>query len=291
MQLTHTEKIECALRDRVFSLPGSRNKSWVGLYFASGSGVVRSSGEERSFNSTSLIWAPWAPEMSLSISAGGVGQYFTVSEESLANAIGHSTEASELRLVADRFIAVELGMNNPVHFDSERAFETIQRESQTSATGAASMIEAQLRVLLVLLLRNSPRLDAETSRIGRTSTVLQKFRQLVETHFRDRWTIRAYASEIGISSDRLHDLCTRNLDKTPSQLVHERMIYESRRMLETTTLSVDQLSGALGFRDTTYFSRFFKSKVGFPPATFRRNHLLQKSRQVSEPPTDFADWP
>ncbi len=292
MQLIHTERFECALRDRVFSLPPIRKKrSWVGIYFSSGSGLARSSAEELPFAANALIWAPWTSEMSLSISAGSVGQYFSVSEETLSSAIGHNAEASELRLLADRMISIEFSANDPASNQAEYAFQIIHRESQTHDTGAASMIEAQLRVLLVLLLRNMPKLEGVTGRFGRTASILQRFRQLVEIHFRDHWAIGAYASEIGISSDRLHDLCTRNLDKTPSQLVHERIVHEACRMLNSTTLSVDQLSGVLGFSDPTYFSRFFKAKVGLPPASFRRNNLRRKSRSDSEPLTYFADWP
>jgi len=290
--LIHAELFECALRDRVFSLPANRNKrSWIGVFFSSGSGIARWSAEEQTLSSNSLIWVPWTLEITLTISAGSVGQYFSVSENTLSNAIGHNTGSPELRLLADRFASVQFSENDPALLDVEHAFGIIQRETRSRAIGSVSMAEAHLRVILVLLLRCLPQLQTETSGAGRTAAILHSFRQLVETHFRDHWSIGAYASEVGISPDRLHDLCTRNLSKTPRQLVHERTVYEARRMLEMTTLTVDQLSGLLGFRDPTYFSRFFKARVGLPPASFRRNHLLRKSRQASGPTTDFADWP
>ena len=62
-------------------------------------------------------------------------------------------------------------------------------------------------------------------------------------------------------------------------------------MLENTTLSVEQLSGALGFRDVTYFSRFFRTRVGLPPATYRRNAISGSDPAIPQGAERFADWP
>jgi len=121
--------------------------------------------------------------------------------------------------------------------------------------------------------------------------VLQHFRQLLETHFRDHWPINRYASAIGVTPDRLHDLCRRHIGRAPSVLVQERMIHEARMMLENTAMSADLISAKIGFRDASHFSRFFKTRVGLPPVTYRTSVL--KSRQTDTPPPahSYTDWP
>jgi AraC family transcriptional activator of pobA len=286
------ENIHCALHDRVFSFPLRRDdRSWRGILLSAGSGAVRSSTGDLIFGAATLVWGPWTPDMSLWINAGSVGAHFAVSEDALSNAIGHNAESSELRLLADRLIAAQLDPESLAFNDCTGAFNLILREVETRQNGSVSMIHAQVRAILVLLWRNSSNPEISARSVGRTLAILGHFRQLVETHFRDHWPVRKYAENVGISPDRLHDICSKNLGKRPSQLVHERQIYEARMMLENTTLSVEQLSGALGFRDVTYFSRFFRHRVGVPPATYRRNATSDSAPETLQASERFADWP
>ncbi len=290
--MIQAQSIRCALHDRVFTLPIDREvRSWRGIFLTSGSGIIRAEDEELSFSATSLVCSPWSSEMSLWIGAGSVGAHFTVSGNSLSNAIGHNAESSELRLITDRLIAVQFEPDNSAMVDCSHAFDLILREFGARGSGSTSMIEAQVRAILVTLWRNTSSPDSAPKSIGRTQSILRHYRQLVETHFRDHWPISKYADKIGISPDRLHDICSRNLGKTPSQLLHERTMLEASTMLENTTLSVEQLASVLGFADSAYFSRFFRARAGLPPAKYRRKAVAGSDPELSNVLEGYADWP
>jgi hypothetical protein len=94
-------KLDCALHDRVFTL-GARHHdpSWRGIFQNSGSGTVLSDGDDLPLVAECLAWIPWSSDKSLRITAGSTGFHFALSDVSLANAIGHNAESSELRLLA-----------------------------------------------------------------------------------------------------------------------------------------------------------------------------------------------
>jgi len=57
---------------------------------------------------------------------------------------------------------------------------------------------------------------------------------------------------------------------TPLQLVIERRIEESKRLLKTTSWSIREISEAVGFESQAYFATQFRERVGVPPRDFRR---------------------
>lgn len=155
----------------------------------------------------------------------------------------------------------------------------------------ASIIEAHARIVTVLIWRHLSSGQADLDSARPNSRRLQVFRQLLEAHFRDRWTVADYASALGISPDRLHDLCRRALGKPPSLLIRERLIYEAKLLLERSTQSLDQIAAGLGFSDAPHFNKVFRAATGEPPGHYRKRR--QDLAVVHEDPVErsYADWP
>ena len=115
----------------------------------------------------------------------------------------------------------------------------------------------------------------------------QRFRQLVELHYRDNLGLDDYARMLGVARAHLHDACARAFGRPPQRLVHERLIAEARVRLRDTAQTAEQIAYGLGFRDPAYFSRFFSRRVGMSPGAYR------KASRVAPPqaPTSFSAWP
>ena len=58
-------------------------------------------------------------------------------------------------------------------------------------------------------------------------------------------------------------------EKTPLQVIQERIVLEARRMLFYTDKDVSEIGYELGFQDIQSFSRFFKNQEGLSPTDFR----------------------
>lgn len=286
------ERVQCALQNRVLGFgSGIAGRHRRAILLTAGGGMLTTGDDEVTLVSPCLAWVPWRQGRQLTIFAGGVGYQFAVGDEILVDAIGTNPESVDLRYLADRRVIASLENEADMLADCENAFDVIVRELHRPRNGSWTMMLAQVRAVLVFAWRLSGVEEFALRAQGESSRILQRFRQLVEMHFRDRWTVGAYARAIGISHDRLHDICRRELDRTPIQLIHERAAHEARLRLERSALSVEQVAGSLGFRDVGHFSRFFKAKVGLPPAAYRQRVALSLKRGDRGPQSNYADWP
>ena len=58
--------------------------------------------------------------------------------------------------------------------------------------------------------------------------------------------------------------------RRPMEYVHEIRIDEARRILESSSIAVDEVGFSVGYQDPTFFRRLFKRKTGLTPAAYRR---------------------
>lgn len=98
---------------------------------------------------------------------------------------------------------------------------------------------------------------------------LDRFRQLVEVHYRSHRDLAFYADALGMTPRTLARLTGARLGCTPMDLVHRRLASEARRLLRYTNATAAQVAGELGFEDPSYFSRFYVRMTGRRPAQDR----------------------
>ena len=254
--LVHADRVHCALQDRVLGLGQSRaERLWRAVLLTSGRGTVTTGEDIVLLAAPCLAWVPWRPGRELKIHAGGVGYQIAVDDQALVGAIGNEPESVDLRYLVDRRVVAVIENDPETIVDVENCFDVVVRELHRPRSGSLTMVQAQLCALLVILWRLSG------------------------------------VEAIGISPDRLHDICRRKLGRAPSQLIQERIIHEARQRLERSALTVEQVANSLGFRDVRHFSRFFKSKAGLPPATYRDRVVLPVGDDYKVSESSYADWP
>ncbi|MFU8864497.1 MAG: helix-turn-helix transcriptional regulator [Rhodobacterales bacterium] len=288
----HAEVIQCGLQDRVLGgLVNLHVRSWWVILLESGQVDISRDDGVSTVKGPALLWLPWDRSQRIRAKAGTVGGHLVMGETSLANAIGVKPEAVDLRVLAARAIHLPFEGRGSLHRDIISCFDLILREAAGNAPGSATVIEAQVRVMLVMLWRHAARPDDLQQARGSTSLILQQFRQTLETHFRDRWTVARYADTLNISSDRLHDICQRTLGRPPLQLIHERSAFEAQVLLERSSMTLEQIAEFLGFNSAAQFSSFFKGLRGIPPGAYRREVRSLKEKPGLRVSQSYADWP
>lgn len=154
-------------------------------------------------------------------------------------------------------------------------FDAIAREARTAgglATGAAAMsLLAALVVQVARVQRQAQDMhrDAEQAR-SRKAQRLERFRALLDAHFRERWPVDRYARALGVSAGQLGRLTRELLGVSPLDAINARVMHEAQRELVYSTLSIKQVAAQLGFDDEAYFGRFFKKHVGLQPTAYRQ---------------------
>jgi len=98
---------------------------------------------------------------------------------------------------------------------------------------------------------------------------LWRFRQLIEQHYSQHWTVARYARALALSATSLNRLCRGLTGSTASDVIQQRLMLECRRRLVYLPMSVAAIAAELGFKDPAYFSRFFRKHSGMAPSEFR----------------------
>ncbi len=103
--------------------------------------------------------------------------------------------------------------------------------------------------------------------------MVRHFSALVEKHFRVRHKVSDYAELMNKSPKTLSNVFNALGEKTPLQIIHDRIILEARKLLLFTDKSAKEISYELNFSDPVQFSRFFKNVCGVSPLDFKKNGL------------------
>jgi AraC-like DNA-binding protein len=99
--------------------------------------------------------------------------------------------------------------------------------------------------------------------------LLHRLKQLIEKYFRQEHQAAFYAQTLRTDIKKLNNICRASTGLTVFELLQERLITESKILLQTTVQSVKEISYDLGFNDPAFFGRFFKKHTGVTPADFR----------------------
>ncbi|RFS18765.1 helix-turn-helix domain-containing protein [Chitinophaga silvatica] len=106
--------------------------------------------------------------------------------------------------------------------------------------------------------------------------IVRKFNLLVEANFKTEHSVNFYAQQLCRSPKTLSNLFALYNQKTPSQIIQERITVEAKRLLCYTDRSIKHITFELGFEDVAYFSNFFKKNTGSAPSDYRNKMGLPK---------------
>ena len=104
------------------------------------------------------------------------------------------------------------------------------------------------------------------------SMILENLENLIHQHFYKEKLPKFYSDQLNITTKHLNRVVKKALNKTTSQLISERIILESKRLIIHSGNNLAAIAETLQFSDYAYFSRFFKSKTGCTPMDFRKKY-------------------
>ena len=98
---------------------------------------------------------------------------------------------------------------------------------------------------------------------------IRKFNLLVEMHFREKHKVSDYADLLHLTPKSLSNLFLRYYNKSPLKVITERIILESKRLLDFSDKNINEIALSVGFEEVSHFSKFFKTQVGRSPKEYR----------------------
>jgi AraC family transcriptional activator of pobA len=104
--------------------------------------------------------------------------------------------------------------------------------------------------------------------------LLSEFEELLTAYFAREEeqplpTVQYFADALNVSPAYLSDMLRTLTGQNTQQHIHHALIEKAKRLLLSTSLTINETAFQLGFEYPQYFSRLFKSKTGLTPAAFR----------------------
>lgn len=104
---------------------------------------------------------------------------------------------------------------------------------------------------------------------GQKYQTLNRFKQLVQTNYKEIKEVKEYALQLNITPLYLNEVVRQLTGFAASYWIQQAIITEAKRLLFYTDLDIKQVAFELGYEDYAYFSRFFKKNAGITATDFR----------------------
>ncbi len=132
-----------------------------------------------------------------------------------------------------------------------------------------------LQMLLKRLIIMSTRLAKEQLIVKELNNeqieVIRKFNFLVDLHYKTKRKVGDYADMLYKSPKTLSNLFSIYSQKSPQQIILERLALEAKRLIHFTDKQNQEIAYELGFNDPAHFSRFFKKMNQMTPSEYRES--------------------
>ena len=153
----------------------------------------------------------------------------------------------------------------------EMLFQVFQEEFETRDHIQGEMLRALLKRLLIKSSRLIKDRLPDPAIPPRQLDVVRQYNILVEQHFREKHKVADYAELLFKSPKTLSNLFNKTGDKSPLQIINERIALEAKRLLLYSDKTAEEIAYELGYKEAAHFSKFFKKQIGQPPNTFKKN--------------------
>ncbi len=271
LQFLHLETLESRNRDYNWNIRPHRHHDLHQIVWVEhGSGPVTLDDRNVELHGPVLINIPPSVVHGFQWSRGAQGFVLTMAESFMTDLMGRSTDPSVAASLG-QVLAMTGFRDEQASARLARLFSAINEEYVHERIGRTTTISGQVLILLAELarLQESSRRDAPAAHAG-GSVFYQRFKDLVEAHYRDHWSVAQYAAALAMTERGARRLTQKFAQQSPVQIIHRRLLLEAKRMLLYTGKSVAAVGYDLGFEDPAYFTRFFIKHASQTPLEFRR---------------------
>ena len=127
-----------------------------------------------------------------------------------------------------------------------------------------------LRQLLICILCKIEKLLTHTFTYQKNETLEIQFKKMVDLHFKEWHHLHNYLQRLNTSRKHIDKIIFQKYKKKPTDLIDEKLINQSKMLLQYSEHSIKHISIYLGFTDVSNYCKFFKIHTGVTPNEYRR---------------------
>lgn len=150
-------------------------------------------------------------------------------------------------------------------------FEVFLEEFSTPDNIQGDMLQMLLKRLIIMSTRLAKEQHIVKALKNDQVDTIRKFNYLVDIHYKTKRKVSDYAEMLFKSPKTLSNLFSIYNQKSPQQIILERLTLEAKRLIHFTDKQNQEIAFDLGFNDPAHFSRFFKKMTQTTPSEYREN--------------------
>ena len=155
-------------------------------------------------------------------------------------------------------------------------FMFFEEEFENNDHIQGEMLLVLLKRLLIMSTRIA-RKDLPNPKIeNKKLDLIRRFNILVEMHFKENHKVSDYANMLHKSPKTLSNLFHKSYNKSPLQVINERILLEAKRLLMFSDKKTQQIAYQLGYSEVGHFSKFFKKHTGYSPKEYKEQKKSMK---------------
>ncbi len=114
----------------------------------------------------------------------------------------------------------------------------------------------------------------EFSVAGHDKEVWERFRELLKQHYKQERQVAFYADKLCFTPKYLSRIIREISGRSVSEWIDYYIIMESKALLRSTDMTIQQLSMQMNFASQALFGKFFKRVTGLSPKEYRQQNSM-----------------
>ena len=106
------------------------------------------------------------------------------------------------------------------------------------------------------------------------NNIVERFLELVHTHYRVERMISFYANKLCITPKYLSKIVKENTGRSAGEWIENHVVLDARAMLQSSDMTIQQIAVSLNFPNQSFFGKYFKRATGMSPKQYRNNGAM-----------------
>jgi len=115
---------------------------------------------------------------------------------------------------------------------------------------------------------------------NRRDDVLKTFMESLYRNYKQEHEVSFYAQEQNLTCRYFSSIIKDRSGQTPSTWIATALLVEAKQMLQSTPLSVRDVSEKLNFPNQSYFGKWFKNHTGISPLEFKAGKAITETKEA-----------
>lgn len=105
---------------------------------------------------------------------------------------------------------------------------------------------------------------------NKSNRLTMSYIEMVKANYMKDWNVSDYADRLMVTANHLNKAVKNMTQRSASEILAELRVQEAKIMLLQTDNRISEIASILGFKDISYFGKFFKKQTGLSPVNYRK---------------------